>query len=294
MADYRVDLPVFRGPLDLLLHLVKKHEVEIADIPIAAIAEQYLAYLNMLQRIDVEAAGEFLVMASTLMEIKSRLLLPRPPAAPDAAEEEDPRSELVRQLIEYKKHRDAAERLEALADAAARRRARQLLERPDLPADPAAQPLQQVELWDLVSAFDRVLRSTTAAEANTIVDDDTPQEEHMAAIVARLEATPRLAGAPPRLEFAQLFEPPVSRSRWVGWFLALLELIKAKRVEAEQLVPFGPIWIVLRSAIAPASNVVAEACALPIGEPAAPATDAPPTDAPPTDTPATDTPAAAP
>src|SRR5205809_773475 len=103
--DYQVDLDVFHGPLDLLLYLVKREEVDICDIPIARIAEQFKTYLDVLQHIDVERAGDFLVVASTLMEIKSRLLLPRPPAE---EEEEDPRRELVRQLLEYKQFKDAA------------------------------------------------------------------------------------------------------------------------------------------------------------------------------------------
>src|SRR5438105_1657959 len=108
--DYRVDLPVFRGPLDLLLYLVKRNEVDVCDIPIARIAEQFRAYLDVLQLIDVELAGDFLVMAATLMEIKSRMLLPR--GEESAEEDEDPRLELVRQLIEYKKYKDAAALLE--------------------------------------------------------------------------------------------------------------------------------------------------------------------------------------
>src|SRR4051794_29368916 len=108
--DYTVELPTFRGPLDLLLFLVKHNEVDLYDIPIATITEQFLAYLNLLQVIDVEAAGEFLVMAATLMEIKSKLLLPR--SEQDQAVEDDPRLELVKQLIEYKKFKEAAALLE--------------------------------------------------------------------------------------------------------------------------------------------------------------------------------------
>src|SRR5947208_9003657 len=112
--DYRVELDIFRGPVDLLLWLVRHNEVDIHDIPIATIAEQFLEYLNVIQLIDVEWAGEFLVMAATLMEIKSRLLLPRGPE--ELAEQDDPRLELVRQLIEYKKFKDAAAMLEAQAE----------------------------------------------------------------------------------------------------------------------------------------------------------------------------------
>src|SRR5262245_56727566 len=144
--DYQLDLPVFRGPLDLLLYLVKRHEVEIFDIPIAVITEQYLRYLEVLQQIDVEQAGDFLVMASTLMEIKSRMLLPQE-QAPDAEPVEDPRQELVQQLVAYKKYRDAAQKLEGLVEQQAVRLPRQVHERPEPLRDPGKQPLEQVELW---------------------------------------------------------------------------------------------------------------------------------------------------
>src|SRR5919201_4621378 len=127
--DYRVELPEFHGPLDLLLYLVKKNEVDVRDIPIAPIAEQFLAYLEVLQVADVELAGDFLVMASTLMEIKSKMLLPQAAAAPEA-EEADPRRELVRQLVEYKKFKEAAARLESRADDRQRRLPRQPGETP--------------------------------------------------------------------------------------------------------------------------------------------------------------------
>src|SRR5438067_405332 len=112
--EYRVELPEFHGPLDLLLHLVKRNEVDVLDIPIAPITEQFKAYLDVLQAIDFDQAGEFVVVATQLMEIKSRLALPRPPDAP--AEEADPRRELVQQLLEYKKFKDAAARLESRAE----------------------------------------------------------------------------------------------------------------------------------------------------------------------------------
>lgn len=243
--DYRVDLQVFRGPLDLLLHLVKRHEVDIFDIPIAQIAEQFLAYLNILQQIDVEQAGDFLVMASTLMEIKSRLLLPK--AKPDAeatptAEEADPRAELVRQLVAYKKFRDAAERLEALADQQALRLPRGRIEKPPTPLGPGDQPLQPVEIWDLVSAFERLMRATQAATPDrTITFDDTPQQAYAEELLSRLARAPRLA-------FAEAFAPPHTRGRLIGLFLALLELIKARQVVAEQAELFGEIWLSLPAA----------------------------------------------
>src|SRR5436190_24213900 len=128
MEDYNVNLETFRGPLDLLLFLVKRNEVDICDIPIAKIAEQFLDYLNVLHLIDVEWAGDFLVMAATLMEIKSRMLLPRPEEL--AEEEDDPRLELVRQLIEYKKFKEAAALLEEQAEHQLTRLARLPVEVP--------------------------------------------------------------------------------------------------------------------------------------------------------------------
>jgi segregation and condensation protein A len=239
--DYLVNLDVFRGPLDLLLYLVKHNEVDICDIPIAKVTEQFHEYLEAIQLIDVERAGDFLVMAATLMEIKSKMLLPRSEGAPE--EEADPRSELVRQLIEYKKFKDAAALLETQAERHLCRLPRQPLEVP-APPDPALQPLRSVELWDLVSAFGRLMRETLALQPKQIVMDETPMEVHMDRILRRL-------GAEPRVAFADLFTPPYSRGRLLGLFLAILELIKGRRAVAEQPEPFGPIWVSLAPDPAP-------------------------------------------
>ena len=247
--DYRVELDNFRGPMDLLLWLVKHNEVDLHDIPIAIILDQYQAYLNVLQCIDVELAGEFLVMAATLMEIKSRMLLPRPPEA--EADDDDPRLELVKQLIEYKKYKEAAALLEAHADRQAARLPRLADDRPAL--DPAAQPLRKVELWDLVSAFGRLMRETIALQPKQIIMDETPIQVHMERILDRL----RQAG---RLSFAELFTPPHTRGRLLGIFLAILELIKEIKIQAEQLEPFGEVWIALAPPVVapPPDAVVAE------------------------------------
>jgi segregation and condensation protein A len=231
--DYQVDLDTFRGPLDLLLYLVKRNEVDIADIPIARITEQFLEYLRVLEMIDVERAGDFLVMAATLMEIKSRMLLPR--ADEGEAEEADPRLELVKQLIEYKKFKDAALLLEALAERQLMRLPRQPV---GLPAQPslAEQPLRQVELWDLVSAFGRLMRETLAMQPQQILPDYTPIQVYMEQIAERLQCEQRLA-------FSALFTPPHTRGRLLGLFLAVLELIKGRRAWAEQSEVFGEIWL---------------------------------------------------
>jgi segregation and condensation protein A len=233
--DYQVNLDTFRGPLDLLLYLVKHHEVDICDIPIAKVTEQFLQYLEVIQVIDVERAGDFLVMAVTLMEIKSKMLLPRSEEV--AAEEADPRLELVRQLIEYKQFKDAAALLEEQAERQMCRLARQPLELPAAP-DLARQPLRSVELWDLVSAFGRLMRETLALQPRQIVMDETPLQVHMEDILRRLETRPQLA-------FADLFTPPHTRGRLLGLFLAVLELIKGRRILVEQPEPFGPIAVSL-------------------------------------------------
>ena len=231
--EYQVDLESFRGPLDLLLYLVKRHEVDICDIPMARIADQFLHYLQLIELIDVEWAGDFLVMAATLMEIKSKLLLPR--SESPVEEEDDPRLELVRQLIEYKKFKDAASLLEAQAE-------RQLCRLPRQVFEPAAetaldqQPLRSVELWDLVSAFGRLMRETLALQPRQIVIDDTPQHVHRETILRRLEVEERIA-------FTTFFVPTQPRGRILGLFLAVLELIKQCAILVEQSEMFGEIWI---------------------------------------------------
>lgn len=233
--EYQVRLDVFRGPLDLLLYLVRHNEVDIQDIPIARVTEQFLEYLQLLHLIDVERAGEFLVMAATLMEIKSRALLPRNPE-PEAAEE-DPRLELVRQLMEYKKYKDAAALLESQAERQQCRLPRLPLETPTA-VDPQRQPLRPVEIWDLVSAFGRLMRETLALQPQQIVMDHTPIQVYMEQIVTQLQT----AGS---LPFSRLFAPPHSRGRLLGLFLAVLELIKGRRVHAEQPAIFGEIEVSL-------------------------------------------------
>lgn len=227
--EYKVELPTFRGPLDLLLFLVKHNEVDLSDIPIATITEQFLAYLNLLQAIDVEAAGEFLVMAATLMEIKSKLMLPR--TDDEQKEETDPRLELVKQLIEYKKYKEAAAVLEEHAERQMARLPRLPLEIP-APPDLALQPLRKVELWDLVSAFGRLMRETAAAQPSHIAIDETPIQVHMDRIVDLLVRQERIT-------LTELYTPPYSRGRLLGLFLATLELIKARRIWVEQPEVFG-------------------------------------------------------
>ena len=232
--DYCVDLDIFRGPLDLLLYLVRKDELDIFDIPIARVTEQYLAYLRILQMIDVDVAGDFVVMAATLMEIKSRTLLPR--QEDGTPEEADPRMQLVRQLLEYKKFRDAAENLQDLAEEQGLRFARFPVERTGQEVDPGSEPIRDVELWDLVSAFGRLMRQTLALAPRSIVYDETPIEVHMQEILS-------LLGQQGEIAFWDLIAGSPDRGRIVGKFLGVLELVRSKRIRAEQVEPFGEIWL---------------------------------------------------
>ncbi len=233
-TDYLVNIDTFRGPLDLLLYLVKRDEVDIRDIPIARVCEQFKEYLDAMQWIDVEQAGEFLVMAATLVEIKTRMLLPRPEESSEA--EDDPRLELVKQLMQYKKFKDAAALLEARAEEQSQRLPRQPLPAPSNFAPP---PVKPVELWDLVSAFGRLMRETMALQAQTIAIDETPLHVYMEMILQRLQVEKRLL-------FSALFTPPYTRGRLVGLFLAILELTKTRRIIPEQPEPLGDIWVSLQ------------------------------------------------
>jgi segregation and condensation protein A len=231
--SYQVSLDSFHGPLDLLLYLVKRNEVDILDIPIARLTEQFLEYLDVVRALDVEQAGDFLVMASTLLEIKSRMLLPASPG--EIADEEvgDPRRELVRQLLEYRKFKDAAGALEARAEEQAARVPR---EPPEEQTPAGAPAVRAVELWDLVSSFARLMRETAALQPTPIVNDETPQHLYEQAVRKRLAEEGRV-------RFRDLFTPPYQRARLLGLFLAVLELIKRQEVWLEQSEPFAEIWL---------------------------------------------------
>ena len=232
---FRVELDFFRGPMDLLLYLVRKHELDATDIPVALVIDQYLEHLSVLEQIDVNAVGDFLELASTLIEIKSRLVLPR--VEEPEEELEDPRNELVRRLLEFKEYRDAASMLEERGRQWRARYPRLVDELPNRQHSPADQPIHEVELWDLVSAFGRVMRQQMAAEtAESIRYDDTPIHVHMQQIHERLINEDRVA-------FLELFEGLVHRATLVGKFLAVLELIRHDHARAWQEKLFDEIWL---------------------------------------------------
>ncbi len=233
--DFRVNTDIFRGPLDLLLYLVRKHEVEIVDLPIAPIAEQFLEYLALLQQIDINAAGDFLEMASTLVEIKSRVVLPR---GGEVEEElDDPRQELVRQLLEYKKFKDAASMLDERGRAWQQRFPRMASDVERRERDLSQEEVREVEIWDLLSAFGRIIRDVESPYSSSIVYDETPIHVYMTQIKSRLAGGGRLA-------FHELFEPGMSKSALVGVFLAILELVRHDHARTEQNALFGELWII--------------------------------------------------
>lgn len=232
--NFRVELDSYRGPLDLLLYLVRKHEVEIADLRIAEITEQYLSYLEVLEALDVDAVGDFLEMASTLVEIKSRWVLPH--SDEDEEPLEDPRQQLVEKLLEYKKYKDAASMLEERSRQWQKHYARVADDLPPRRIDPSDQPIQEIELWDLVSAFGRVMRDSRASQPSNIVYDDTPIHVYMQRIHQRLVTQGRVA-------FSEMFEAGMHKSALIGVFLAILELVRHHSVRTEQEGGPGEIWI---------------------------------------------------
>jgi len=232
---FQVDLNTFRGPLDLLLYLVRKHELDIVDIPIAQVTSQFIEHLSVLERLDVDAVGEFIAMASTLIEIKSQMVLPRGDEIEEAIE--DPRHDLVERLLAYKSYRDAASILDEKGQAWQKRFARQANDIPARRVDPAEQPIHDSELWDLVSAFGRIMREHDAVQPSNIVYDDTPIEVYMRRIHTLVLEKGEAA-------FADLFEPGAHRSTLVGIFLALLELVRHHYVAAGQTATFAEIVVV--------------------------------------------------
>jgi segregation and condensation protein A len=260
MSEYQVKFEVFEGPLDLLLYLIKKEEVDIYEVNLTKLATQFIAHIDLMREFDLEIAGEFLVMASTLMYIKSRELLPVDQQVQVEQEEdgEDPRWELIRQLVEYKKFKDAAAQLQTLE-------ARQEGVYPRLPAklefasdSPAAKP--EVSIFDLLNAVNSVLKRFEKRDSTReIYEDKWTVSEKIEYIVRTLTTRQNL-------RFSELFEDAMSRSEVVCTFLALLELIRLKQLVCAQTEAFAEIEIRRAAAVIPiatASVPVTEAAASP-------------------------------
>ena len=236
--DYRVHLDVYNGPLDLLLYLIRREEVDIYDIPITRITEQYVQYVELIKHVDVNMVGDFLVMAATLMEIKTRMLLPAAPEGEEGDDEFtlDPRGELVRQLLEYKRFKDAAGDLQSAASMQAMQHARHPVV-PDFGGDDV--DLEDVQVWDLMDAFGKVLTAIGQDQAfHEVIYDDTPIELYELDICDRLARDGQMM-------FARIFEGAANRGQLVGLFMALLELVRLQKVRARQQALFGEIIVEL-------------------------------------------------
>ncbi len=231
-TDHRIKLPVFEGPLDLLLFLIRKHELDIHDIPIESVTKQYVAVLRSMEQLDLEVAGDFFVMAATLMEIKSRMLLPRGEAAvdPDADDDGlDPRWELVNQLLQYKKFKDAAAALNGLAVAQRDQLARHVS---TLSADRTLLPVGRLDLW---TSFNLVLRRL----AEKLVVGEI--EDEQVTVAGKMEELLALTREKKSFVFSSLFTGPTSLRTLVATFLAVLELTRLGRLAIRQDEAFADI-----------------------------------------------------
>lgn len=233
--DYKVSLEVFEGPLDLLLYLIKKDEVDIYDIPIGLITDQYMEYLQLMKVLDLNIAGDFIVMSATLMLIKSRMLLPvEDRKDQEDEEEEDPRWDLVRQLVEYKKFKDAADHLEGLEMHMENVFGRES-EHVELGAPPEVD-LRDASIFDLISSLNEALGRIKEEDLQEIFAEEYTVSQKVTYIVENLRIAKRLS-------ITDLFGGMVSRQEIVCTFLAVLELIKLNRIAAVQDAHFGEIVV---------------------------------------------------
>ena len=236
IEDYPVKLENFEGPIDLLLHLIRKHEVDIYDIPIVHITKQYLEYLDLMKELDLDSAGEFLVMAATLIHIKARTLVPRLELeTKEAGETEDPRDALVRRLIEHQRYKAAAELLherEMVRNAQWGRSDQRVT---DIAGEPFERELE-VDLFGLMQAFQAVLERVRERSGAHLPGEEVSIETRTRQIMERLSKTAACG-------FEDLFDDTHSRGELITTFLALLEMIRLTLIRLFQSEPFGPIRV---------------------------------------------------
>ena len=231
---YHVRIENFEGPLDLLLHLIKKNEINIYDIPVALIANQYLEYIEAMKSLNLNVAGDFLVMAATLLQIKSKMLLPPDEAVEDEEDGPDPREELVRRLLEYKAYKEAARQLDGQEQ-----QWREMFSREQAapePINPEEMPLENVSLFDLVDALQGILDRNPGKRLIEIIPDNLTVRERMNVILELLEGKDSVS-------FVDLFEPASHRLIVIVTFLAMLELIRLRVARVFQAETFGPILV---------------------------------------------------
>ncbi len=250
--SYSVKLDTFEGPLDLLIHLIKKNAVNIYDIPIALITRQYLGYVEMMRELNLDTVGEFLVMAATLIHIKSKMLLPRPESAEESEPEEDPREALVRRLLEHQKFKAAAE---LLHERAILRGAQWI--RPDgrvaeIAGDEYAyEPEIEVDLFSLLAAFRGVLERAKQRPKVLLPPEEVPVEVRIEQLLGMLSETEACG-------FEDLFEKDGTRAAMIVTFLALLEMIRLKLIRVFQTAAFGPVRVYKRERPADAPTPIGD------------------------------------
>lgn len=230
MSTYQVKLEIFEGPLDLLLYLIKKEDMDIRDILISEITQEYLSYITLIKELNLEMAGEFLVMASTLLEIKAKMLLPKESTSDEAEQGPDPRADLVAKLLEYQKFKEAALMLAQREHAS-----REIYYRNVLPTFSENDFTLEATLFDLLDAFKNVLKETSE-EIKELIYEEIPLEQKIREILDMLEDVKCI-------RFEQIFSAGQSRRELIYGFLALLELIRLKQVIARQSKSLGEIWI---------------------------------------------------
>jgi segregation and condensation protein A len=237
MSEYKVKFEVFEGPLDLLLYLIKKQEVDIYEVNLTQLATQFIEYIEVMRLLDLEIAGEFLVMASTLMYIKSRELLPvdKQVQVEDEEEGEDPRWELIRQLVEYKKFKDAAAQLQQLEERQEKVYRREA-PKPVFEAEPQK---PDVSIFDLINAVNSILKRVSDREG-----EQREIHEDKWSVSQKIELLANVISERPRVKFSELFEGVTTRTEVVVTFLAMLELIRMKQLTCVQTDHFAEIEIV--------------------------------------------------
>lgn len=236
--SFQVTNDLFRGPIDLLLYLVRRHEVEVTEIALAKVTNQYLEHLEVLKEISIDLVGDFIEVASHLVEIKAKALLPRNEfeEVEDSENETDPRQDLVNRLLLYKKFRDASTLLSDRATEWQNRYSRIADDLPQKQHNISDQPIREVELWDLVSAFGRVLRDNRPVEDANIIYDETPIHVYMQRIHERIVKNRRVS-------FSELFELGMHKSSMVSIFLAVLELARHHGVVTQQDDLYGDLVV---------------------------------------------------
>ncbi len=234
-TEYKIDLETYNGPLDLLLYLIRREEVDIYDIPIAKITDQYMVHLDKLQKVDIGLAGDFLVMASTLMYIKSRTLLPLTEIV-EGEEEEDPRLELVKQLLEYKRYKETTTAIAGWAEEKSKRYPRPK-ERQINEEETEQVSLDEIDVWRIAQLFSNFMKQTLGDVSTTIIYDNIPTQTYMDMVINRLINAYTIS-------FNELSFKTRDETEIAGFFLALLELVRLEKIRLEQHEEFGEIRII--------------------------------------------------